>query len=45
MNNVDVFDRISNLYNLFTKSEKRLADYILKERDQIMFMSITELAE
>jgi len=45
MNNVDVFDRISTLYNSFTKSEKRLADYILKERDQIMFMSITELAE
>jgi DNA-binding MurR/RpiR family transcriptional regulator len=45
MNNVDIFDRISTLYNSFTKSEKRLADYILKERDQIMFMSITELAE
>ncbi|MFH5835194.1 MurR/RpiR family transcriptional regulator [Proteiniclasticum sp. C24MP] len=45
MNNVDVFDRISTLYNSFTKSEKRLADYILKQRDQIMFMSITELAE
>lgn len=45
MNNVDIFDRISTLYNSFTKSEKRLADYILKDRDQIMFMSITELAE
>ncbi len=45
MPNVDLFTSISTLYNSFTKSEKRLADYILKNRDQIMFMSITELAE
>lgn len=45
MTNVDVFSSISTLYNSFTKSEKKLADYILGYRDQIMFMSITELAE
>ncbi len=45
MTNVDLFSSISTMYNSFTKSEKRLADYILKNRDQIMFMSITELAE
>ena len=32
-------------YNQFTKTEKKIADYVLKSPDQVLFMSITELAD
>ncbi len=45
MATADIFTSIRTSYNTFTKSEKRLADYILKNRDDIVLMSITELAQ
>lgn len=45
MSSMDVFSNISTLFNSFTKSEKRVAEYILQNRSQIMYMSITELSE
>lgn len=36
---------IQYLYNKFTKTEKKIADYILENTSQVLFMSITELAE
>lgn len=36
---------IQILYNKFTKTEKKIADYVLKNTNQVLFMSITELAD
>lgn len=33
------------LYNQFTKTEKKIADFVIKNPNQVLFMSITELAE
>ncbi len=41
----DIFTILKTNYNTFTKSEKRLADYVLKKRESIVSMSITELAQ
>ncbi len=41
----DVLLRIRGEYNQFTKAEKKVADYILNNPRQVLFMSITELAE
>lgn len=40
----NIFDRISARYFQLTPSEKRVADYILGHRDQVQYMSISELA-
>ena len=32
-------------YNQFTKTEKKIADFIIKNTNQVLFMSITELSE
>ena len=32
-------------YNQFTKTEKKIADYVLQNAQDVPFMSITELAE
>lgn len=45
MKPTDIYSNIETLYNTFTKSEKKIADYTLKNRDKIMYMSITELSE
>ncbi|NBH83191.1 MurR/RpiR family transcriptional regulator [bacterium C-53] len=36
---------IQLLYNQLTKTEKKIADYIMKNTNQVLFMSITELAD
>lgn len=36
---------IQLLYNQFTKTEKKIANFILKNSKQVLFMSITDLAE
>ena len=41
----DFLVRIRGEYNQFTKAEKKVADYILGSPRQVLFMSITELAE
>lgn len=33
------------LYNQLTKTEKKIADYVMKNANQVLFMSITELAD
>lgn len=43
--NIDIFSSLNTMYNSFTNTEKKLADYILKNRDQVMYMSITDLAD
>ncbi len=32
-------------YNQFTKAEKKVADYVIKNRKQVLYMSITDLAD
>jgi DNA-binding MurR/RpiR family transcriptional regulator len=41
----DIYSTIETLYNTFTKSEKKIADYTLSHREKIMYMSITELSD
>ena len=36
---------IQLLYNQLTKTEKKIADYVSKNANQVLFMSITELAD
>ncbi len=36
---------IQLMYNQLTKTEKKIADYVLENRSKVLFMSITELAE
>ena len=37
--------RIQNKYSSFHPKEKRIADYILKEADQIIYQSVKETAQ
>nr|WP_319487552.1 MurR/RpiR family transcriptional regulator [uncultured Caproiciproducens sp.] len=37
--------KIKSRYNLFTKAEKKVADYVLKDPKKVLFLSITDLAE
>ena len=43
--NVDFLTRIRAEYNQFTKAEKKVADYVLQNFREVLFMSITDLAE
>jgi len=36
---------IQLLYNQLTKTEKKIADYVIKNANRVLFMSITELAD
>lgn len=40
----DVLERISEKYNSLTRAEKRVADYVLENRVEVQYMSITSLA-
>lgn len=42
---VDVFSLIHSGYQSFTNAEKKVADYITKNTKEIVYMSITDLAE
>lgn len=42
---IDIFSKISKSYNSFTKSEKRVADFIFKSPQKVLYTSITDLAE
>lgn len=37
--------KIQSFYNQFTKAEKKVADYILKEPKQVLLLSISDLAD
>ena len=41
----DYITKIRSAYNQFTKAEKKVADYILANPRQVLFMSISDLAE
>lgn len=41
----DFLIKVRSAYNQFTKAEKKVADYILQNPKQVLFMSITDLAE
>ena len=41
----DILANIRAAYNQFTKAEKKVADYILRCSKDVVFMSITDLAE
>ena len=41
----DFLTRIRSSYNQFTKAEKRVADFILQNPNEVLFMSISDLAE
>ena len=41
----DFLTRIRSSYNQFTKAEKRVADFILQNPSEVLFMSISDLAE
>lgn len=42
---VDLFTKIKASYNSFSKTEKKVADYILHHQNDVIYMSITDLAE
>ncbi|RDU35681.1 MurR/RpiR family transcriptional regulator [Neobacillus piezotolerans] len=41
----DIFTLIHSRYNSFTNTEKKVADYILENMKDVIFMSITDLAD
>ncbi|MGM0209010.1 hypothetical protein IGI96_003534 [Enterococcus sp. DIV0421] len=41
---VNLILKIQTQYNQFTKAEKKIADYVLSYKENIIYMSITELA-
>lgn len=43
--NPDIFTSIRSHYNMFTKAEKKVADFVLENPRQILDMSITDLAD
>lgn len=43
--NVNLFERLHASYYQLTATERKVADYVLAQRDQVQFMSITQLAE
>ena len=43
--NMDILERIHASYYQLTNTEKRVADYVLSQHEQVQFMSITQLAE
>lgn len=45
MNKVDVFSLINSRYNSFTNTEKKVADYILGNTKDAIYMSIIDLAD
>lgn len=45
MNYSDFLLKINSRYNLFTKAERKVADFVLQNPRKVLFMSITDLAE
>ena len=45
MESFDLILQIRASYNQFTKAEKKIADYCLNHREEIPYLSITELAD
>lgn len=45
MEQMNLILQIQAIYNQFTKAEKKVADYCLQHREEIPFLSITDLAD
>ncbi|NCC77052.1 MAG: MurR/RpiR family transcriptional regulator, partial [Clostridia bacterium] len=45
MANTDLFTRIHANYQDFTKAEKKVADFVLLSPSDVLYMSITDLAD
>ncbi|CAH8718806.1 MurR/RpiR family transcriptional regulator [Paenibacillus melissococcoides] len=45
MRNVSILTRIHSMYNSFTNTERKVADYILEHTRSFIYMSITDLAD
>lgn len=45
MNTTNLLQDIQLNYNQFTKTEKKIADFVIGNVDRVLFMSITDLAE
>lgn len=45
MTKADIFSLIRSRYNAFTNTEKKVADYILNHMKDVIYMSITDLAD
>ena len=43
--NGDIFTQIRSHYNNFTRAEKKVADFVLKDPRTVLYMSITDLAD
>ena len=43
--NLDILERIHASYYQLTATERRVADFVLAQHDQVQFMSITQLAD
>ena len=43
--NIDILERIHASYYQLTATERRVADYVLAQPEQVKFMSITQLAD
>ena len=43
--NMDILERIHASYYQLTAAERKVADYVLAQHDQVQFMSITQLAD
>lgn len=45
MSSVDIFATINSRYNAFTKAERKVAEYVQENGKEILYMSITDLAD
>lgn len=45
MSDLNIFEKITTEYYTLTSSERKVADYILQQRQKTQYMSISELAE
>ncbi|WP_083835609.1 MurR/RpiR family transcriptional regulator [Paenibacillus dendritiformis] len=45
MRTVSILTRIHSMYNSFTNTERKVADYILEHTRSVIYMSITDLAD
>ncbi|WP_438944422.1 SIS domain-containing protein [Paenibacillus thiaminolyticus] len=45
LRNISILTRIHSMYNSFTNTERKVADYILEHTRSVIYMSITDLAD
>lgn len=45
MEDMNLILKIQSVYNQFTRAEKKVADYCLKHKEEVPFLSITDLAD